>query len=252
MQNGSGGGLLGAEFDPFVMPAAGKPPANTGLTTREERFERRLGLLARLESDFAKQAAGEVADHQKLYRKAARMIESPHMQAFDLDLEPEAIRQAYGSSPFASGCLLARWLVEAGVTFVEVVSDGWDTHADNFATTARLAANVDQPFAALLADLESRGMLANTVVAWMGGVRPHAEDQSGLRRPRSFSPRVQRGPGRRRRAGRTGDRQDRFRRNRSHRVAHRRGRPVPLAGQRAEARPDQGKHEQHRPADQAG
>ena len=85
------------------------------------------------------------------------------------------------SSPFALGCLLSRRLVETGVPFVEVVSDGWDTHFDNFDTAKRLAATVDQPFAALMADLASRGMLDKTLVVWMGefGRTPHINARNG-------------------------------------------------------------------------
>ena len=190
VQNSSGGGLLGAEFDPFVMPVAGKLPANTTLATREERFQRRLELAGRLESEYAKQAAAEVADHQKLYRKASQMIRSPQMKAFDLAAESDKTRTSYGTSQFASGCLLARRLVEAGVTFVEVVSDGWDTHADNFDTSKRLAGGVDQPFAALLEDLEARGMLASTLVVWMGefGRTPKINPRAGRDHfPRAFN-----------------------------------------------------------------
>jgi hypothetical protein len=190
VQNSSGGGLLGAEFDPFVMPVAGKLPANTRLPSEVGRFERRLDLLTRLETEFAAEAGPEVADHQKLYRKAARMIESPQMKAFDLAAEPEKIRAAYGTSQFASGCLLARRLVEAGVTFVEVVADGWDTHFDNFGTSRRLAAGVDQPFAALIADLESRGLLETTLVVWMGefGRTPRINPRAGRDHfPRAFN-----------------------------------------------------------------
>ena len=190
VQNGSGGGLLGARFDPFVMPVAGKLPANTVLTTKEPRFEGRLGLLADLEHAGSAAFAAEVEDHQQLYRKAARMIQSPRMKAFDLADEPETTRTAYGSSQFASGCLLARRLVEAGVTFVEVISDGWDTHADNFGTTRRLAAGVDQPFAALLADLQARGLLDSTLVVWMGefGRTPKINPRAGRDHyPRAFN-----------------------------------------------------------------
>jgi uncharacterized protein (DUF1501 family) len=71
--------------------------------------------------------------------------------------------------------------VETGVPFVEVVLDGWDTHFDNFDTTKRLATTVDQPFAALLADLADRGMLDKTLVVWMGefGRTPHINARSG-------------------------------------------------------------------------
>ena len=67
VQNGSSGGLLGSHFDPFVMPVAGKIPANSKPATGDARFDRRLDLLSRLESDYAATAPTEVADHQKLY-----------------------------------------------------------------------------------------------------------------------------------------------------------------------------------------
>jgi uncharacterized protein (DUF1501 family) len=137
--------------------------------------------LSRLESDYAAQAPGEVADHQKLYAQAQRMIHSPKMSAFDLSTEPDTMHEAYGKTPFAQGCLLARRLVETGVPFIEVVLDGWDTHAENFETTKRLGGTVDQPFAALLTDLAARGMLDKTLVVWMGefGRTPHVNPRSG-------------------------------------------------------------------------
>ncbi len=181
VQNGSSGGLLGSHYDPFVMPVAGKVPANSKPMTGDARFDRRLNLLSRLESDYAAQAPSEVADHQKLYGLAQRMIHSPQMTAFDLSTESQPVRDAYGQTPFALGCLLARRLVETGVPFIEVVADGWDTHFDNFDTTKRLATTVDQPFAALITDLASRGMLDNTLVVWMGefGRTPHINARDG-------------------------------------------------------------------------
>jgi uncharacterized protein (DUF1501 family) len=181
VQYGSSGGLLGSHYDPFVMPQAGKVPANSKPAIDDMRFDRRLDLLSRLESDYAAQAPSEVADHQKLYGQAQRMVHSPKMTAFDLSTEPQAVRDAYGTSPFALGCLLARRLVETGVPFIEVVADGWDTHFDNFDITGKLATSVDQPFAALIADLETRGMLDKTLVVWMGefGRTPHINARNG-------------------------------------------------------------------------
>ena len=119
-QGGIGGGFLGAEYDPFVMPNVGTLPANTKTATDSDRHRRRLGLLERLELGDKGGSRQEVADHLKLYRRSATMILGSQMKAFDLQLEPASVREAYGSGPFASGCLLARRLVEAGITFVEV------------------------------------------------------------------------------------------------------------------------------------
>ncbi len=186
-----GGGLLGVEFDPFVMPAAGKPPTNTQLTTPVDRYSRRLGLLGRLESDQASSGAGhEVAEHQKLYQTASRMILSSQMTAFDLDQEPATVREAYGNSQFGLGCLLARRLVETGVPSIEVTLGGWDTHFENFPRVKELAGQVDQPLANLISDLKQRGLLESTLIVWMGefGRTPRINPRAGRDHyPRAFN-----------------------------------------------------------------
>jgi hypothetical protein len=190
-RDGSGGGLLGVEFDPFVMPVAGKLPTNTAPATAVPRYTRRLDLLGRLEADYAASGAKEeVAEHQKLYQKASRMILSSQMSAFDLDHEPAGVREAYGSSQFGLGCLLARRLVETGIPSIEIVLNGWDTHAENFPRTKELAEQVDQPLAALLTDLKQRGMLDKTLVVWMGefGRTPKINPRAGRDHyPRAFN-----------------------------------------------------------------
>ncbi len=113
-------------------------------------------------------ARDEVENHQKQYDRAAKLILSPKMKTFDLSQETDAMREAYGKTKFGSGCLLARRLVEAGVTFIELNLNGWDTHADNFAKTKTLAGQVDQPVAQLIADLKQRGLFDSTVIMWMG------------------------------------------------------------------------------------
>jgi len=181
-QNSADGGLLGVEYDPFLMSVAGKPPANTSPATDFNRLDRRIGLLERIEGAYAStQLKQEVADHEKLYRKAQRMIQSDQMRAFDLEQEPTAVREAYGATSFAAGCLLARRLVETGVTCVEVFLNGWDTHFDNFATVRRLAAQSDRALAQLIRDLKNRGMLDTTLVAWMGefGRTPRINPRAG-------------------------------------------------------------------------
>jgi len=77
--------------------------------------------------------------------------------------------------------LLARRLVEAGVTFVEISSNGWDTHQQNFTNTTRLAGQVDPGFGALIGDLRDRGLLSRTLVIWMGefGRTPRINGNTG-------------------------------------------------------------------------
>jgi len=164
-----GGGFLGVEYDPFVLNRGDRPPENAAPTTTVDRFRRRQELLSRMEAGYAESGGGsQVADHQKLYESATRMILSQQMAAFDLSKETPAVRAAYGEGPFASGCLLARRLVEQGVAFVEVTLGGWDTHADNFEKTKQQAQQLDRPMAQLITDLKQRGMLDRTLVVWMG------------------------------------------------------------------------------------
>ncbi len=190
-RDSSGGGLLGTKYDPFVVPRAGRPPNNAALTTSRSRFERRLDLLGRLESDYENSGGRqEVENHRNLYDTTSKMVLSPKMSAFDLDRESAAVREAYGSSPFGTGCLLARRLVEAGVTFIEVTAGGWDTHKDNFNRTKTDCEQIDQPFAQLIGDLAERGMLDSTLVMWMGefGRTPRINGNTGRDHyPRAFN-----------------------------------------------------------------
>ncbi|NOY43366.1 MAG: DUF1501 domain-containing protein [Planctomycetes bacterium] len=182
LPNSGGGGFLGVEYDPLVLQNANRPPQNTTPSTSRERYQRRLGLLDSIQSNFASAAGAQVvANQRKLVDRAAKMILSPSMDAFELENESSEMRASYGEGDFATGCLMARRLIERGVTFVEVVSRGWDTHQDNFNRTRELTAQVDQPMATLIADLKSRGMLDKTLVIWMGefGRTPQVNPRSG-------------------------------------------------------------------------
>jgi uncharacterized protein (DUF1501 family) len=132
--------------------------------------------------------ADRVKDHTALYRQTANMVLSPRMRAFDLSEESPQVRAAYGQDAFGNGCLLARRLVQAGVTFIEVRSNGWDTHQQNAERVAKNASTVDPAFAALVADLKSKGMLERTLVLWMGefGRTPKINPNAG----RDHFPRV--------------------------------------------------------------
>jgi hypothetical protein len=101
-------------------------------------------------------------------------MQSEAPEAFDLSKETEATRKLYGlprgsTRGFAWQCLIARRLAERGVRFIELIDTGasnnWDHHGD-MNGHGTLAKNVDQPIAGLLKDLESRGMLAETLVVW--------------------------------------------------------------------------------------
>ena len=110
------------------------------------------------------------------------------MKAFDLGDEPQALREKYGDSQFGRGCLLARRLVEAGVTFVEVTLNGWDTHDNNFERVTTLSGQADPAFATLVEDLKERGRLDRTRIVWAGefGRTPRVNPRNG----RDHYPRV--------------------------------------------------------------
>jgi uncharacterized protein (DUF1501 family) len=188
-----GSGFLGMNYAPFVVLNPDQMPANAILPAgvQDQRFTRRLDLLGKLEEDFANAGGrARVTDHRALYQTAAQMVLSPRLKAFDLSEEKDTIRDRYGRSPFGQGCLLARRLVEAGVTFCEVSSNGWDTHDNNFERVKTLAGSVDPAFAALVADLKDRGMLDKTLVIWMGefGRTPNINGRTGRDHyPRAFS-----------------------------------------------------------------
>ena len=170
-------GFMGGTYKPFSIGA--DPNANgfqvaslkmpAGMTI--ERLQNRREWLQSLDS-LKKRMAGdaslEVLD--SFYQRSYDMIVSPATsQAFDLSTEDEKLRERYGRNTFGQSCLLARRLVESGVSFVHVDRGGWDTHLKNFDTlrTTRLP-ELDQGFSALLEDLGQRGLLESTMVLWMG------------------------------------------------------------------------------------
>ncbi|MCA9105736.1 MAG: DUF1501 domain-containing protein [Planctomycetales bacterium] len=184
----SGGGYLGVKYDPLVVADPSRPPENTTPATDERRFRRRLNLVRRLEANGAYEQAR--ADHQDLLSRSSTMMLSPQMATFDLEREPQRDRESYGEGAFAQGCLMARRLVEQGVTFVEVNLNGWDTHDDNFSRCRDLCGQMDQPFARLVNDLEERGLLESTLVLCLGefGRTPRINPRSGRDHfPRAFS-----------------------------------------------------------------
>jgi hypothetical protein len=188
-----GSSFLGMRYAPFVVGNPSQMPGNVELPrgVGDKRFGRRVDLLKDLEEDFAQSGGAKlVEDHRHLYASASQMVLSPRLKAFDVSQEKAALRDRYGRTPFGQGCLLARRLVEAGVTFIEIDSNGWDTHQDNFNRTKSLSANVDPGFAALVTDLKERGLLEKTLVIWMGefGRTPRINGNTGRDHfPRAFN-----------------------------------------------------------------
>ena len=178
------GGFLGATHDPFVVKDPMKPVEDISYPAQMDthRFRERLKMLRAIEKDFiAKRTGRSTEAHEAIYKKADELINSPKIDAFQLDEEPIAVQEAYGMNKFGQGCLMARRLVEAGVKFVEVSLDGWDTHQNNFERTKELLDMVDPAYAMLLKDLSERDLLEETLVLWLGefGRTPRINDNDG-------------------------------------------------------------------------
>jgi hypothetical protein len=178
----AGGGYLGARHAPVavnqVRERAEENLENVRPNHGAEAFDRQVGLLDALEGRFLEQHHGArpVEDHRAAVRQAARLVHSNKLAALDLTREPRAVRDAYGATPFGSGCLLARRLVEAGVPFVGVNSGmDWDHHHSLYKLIRPNLAVLDRAWSALLNDLEARGLLESTLVVWMGEFGRSAE-----------------------------------------------------------------------------
>ncbi len=107
---------------------------------------------------------------------------SAQMEAFKTDKESTEVQERYGKTGFGRGCLMARRLVEQGVSFVEVDLGGWDTHQDNFKQLGdRKLPELDKAMSALVEDLAQRELLADTAIIWMGefGRTPRINGNSG-------------------------------------------------------------------------
>jgi uncharacterized protein (DUF1501 family) len=118
-------------------------------------------------------ASPQVGEIDIFNQQAAQLLQSGKAaEAFDLSKEPDKVRERYGRHSWGQSHLLARRLIESGTRFVTTVngpSITWDTHKDNFnGLKNRLVPPMEQAYAALLDDLEERGLLESTLVVWMG------------------------------------------------------------------------------------
>ncbi len=188
-----------AAFDPAQLatpqPADATEPANLRVDNLlppdgldADRLRRRREFWELLQSGYGpQQRGGAAATHDTVYRRAMQLAESDLVEAFDLTQESMETRQQYGVDGFGQGCLMARRLIERGVPVVEVaLSDGpgglsWDSHADNFTTVKQLSERLDRGWGQLMLELEDRGLLAQTTIAWMGefGRTPQINDNTG-------------------------------------------------------------------------
>lgn len=195
MSRSGGPNFLGAKYAPFVVS---NDPNSKNFRVRDVelpggindlRFQSRRDLrqltdrLPRFEDPAT---ADPVSAVDQYYEQGYELITTPAAQkAFDIDSEPDALREAYGRNSFGQRALLARRLVEAGVPFVTINDGGWDHHSNLFDALRKRLPTWDQTVAALISDLDSRGLLETTMVIALGefGRTPKISTLAGETKP---------------------------------------------------------------------
>jgi hypothetical protein len=179
---GRSAGFLPPRSEPFSVAGEKVPNVAAPADVSRERFRARLALLREQDREFADGRPGELAERRITARDAAdRLMHSPLLEGFDLSKEKPELLREYGDNRFGRACLLARRLVERGVTFVEVNLEGWDTHSNNFVLSSNLCKTLDPAMAALIRDLRGRGLLSQTLIVCMGefGRTPRINGNNG-------------------------------------------------------------------------
>jgi hypothetical protein len=187
-----GPGYLGAEYGPLSTgekPRYGQPFRVRGITLGDgltiDKYRQRRSLLNDLDLAFEgfETLDPSVRGLDRFSEQAYRIISSPRARdAFELGREPEREMDRFGKHEFGQSMLLTVRLVEAGVRFVTVLLDGWDTHIDNFNSLGRdLLPRLDQSLSALLTRLKEKGRLDSTAIFVTGefGRTPKVNSRSG-------------------------------------------------------------------------
>jgi hypothetical protein len=191
MSRSGGPNFLGAQYAPFVVA---DDPNNPNFQIRDvavpkgltgDRFLGRRDLrqlvdrMVRIENEAAADPAPDV---DKLYEQGLQLVTSREaQQAFDIHREPDNVREAYGRNGFGQRALLARRLVEAGVPFITLYDGGWDHHTKLFESYDSRMPQWDATVAALIRDLDERGLLDTTLVVALGefGRTPQINKDAG-------------------------------------------------------------------------
>ena len=178
MSRSGGPNFLGANHAPFVVS---DDPSGSNFRVRDVaipgdlssgQFRSKSLLRSSLDrmKRFSDNAFGDPAiSIDEYYEQGLNLVLSPDAQvAFDISQESEGMRDRYYRDSFGQRCLLARRLAEAGVPFVTVYNGGWDHHRDLWNSCRDRLPKVDQSVAALISDLDERGMLDETLVLVLG------------------------------------------------------------------------------------
>jgi hypothetical protein len=168
----AGCGYLSSSFAPFSL---GADPASNGFRVRdlnmpngvdEGRFARRRSALEAVNYYFAQRDKSDnVGAMNTFYDRAYSLISSPKArEAFDIEKEDAKLRESYGRNQAGQRLLMARRLVEAGVRMVTLTYGGWDMHNAITRGMRNQMPALDQALAALIQDLDQRGLLSSTLV----------------------------------------------------------------------------------------
>ncbi len=191
MSRSGGPNFLGAKYAPFVVP---DDPSRDNFRVRDvvpprgldlDRYDSRKDLRAQIDHlrRFEDEKAGDpVVALDEYYEQGYDLVSSTEAQAaFDIHREPEKVREAYGRNAFGQRALLARRLVEAGVPFVTLYEGGWDHHEKIFNSLDKRLPRFESTIAALIEDLEARGLLETTLVIALGefGRTPKINSRGG-------------------------------------------------------------------------
>ena len=164
---GNNAAYLGPQFA-SISVGSGQPPKNSA---RPDGLEEQADLLR---NDFRRQVNDQFTARRRTaktdiytqnYEQAISLMNQ--RDVFDISKEPQAVQDRYGDSEFGKHCLMARRLLENGVTFVQVRHSNYDTHNENFNFHLEQLGEVDAPFSTIVADLHERGLLESTLIVML-------------------------------------------------------------------------------------
>ena len=178
-------GFLNERYSPLVTggnPSLEKfivdgivPPGGLSPEELAHRFE----LLDKLDTFGREIGKGnsKLQSFDTAGREARHIIEGDAAKVFDLSLESSEMRDRYGRTSLGQSFLVARRLVEAGVPYITINAQGWDSHKRHFETMKTKAAEMDRATTALITDLHEKGLLDSTIIWWTGefGRRPKVD-----------------------------------------------------------------------------
>ncbi|HEY1188440.1 MAG TPA: DUF1501 domain-containing protein [Gemmata sp.] len=178
---GNGGaGYLGPKYEPFGLDRTGRLPSFTAPYLKDEHERKRADLFRLVEDEFATDHKAEPFEsHRTAKERAWRLLRAKGV--FDTAKDWPKAKDRYGDTEIGRGCFVAKKLVEAGIPFVEVGQENYDSHADNFVCHKANMQHLDPAWSALLTDLAESGQLQDTLVVWMGevGRTPQINNRAG-------------------------------------------------------------------------